>query len=60
MTRFRLEDGCHTVAPLPGLTQSPTSCVSPANALVIVLALNSKCRGVLLANAKGTISNMGE
>ena len=41
--RYRLEDGFHTlepvsltVPPLPELTQWYTSCVSPANALVIV------------------------
>ena len=49
-----------TVPPLPELTQWYTSCVSPTNARVIVLALNSKCRVVVLASAKGTISNVGE
>ena len=55
-----LEPVSLTVPPLPELTQSYTSCVSPANALVIVQALNSNCRVVLLASAKGTIQNMGE
>ena len=32
----------------------------PANALVNVLPLNFKCRVVLLANATGKISNVGE
>ena len=49
-----------TVPPLPELTQCYTSCVLTANALVIVQALNSNCRVVLLASAKGTIPNVGE
>ena len=53
-----LEPVSLTVPPLPELTQSLTNCVSPANAFVIVLALNSKCHIVLLANAKGTILNV--
>ena len=46
------------VMPLAEHTQLLTSCVLhvPANALVTVLVLNSKCRVVLLANAKGKIS----
>ena len=48
------------VPPLPEPTQSPTNSASSANALVFVLALNSKCRVVLLANAKGMISNVSE
>ena len=55
-----LEPVSLTVPPLPELTQWYTSYVSPANALVIVLALNSKCRVVLLASAKGTIPNVGK
>ena len=56
-----LEPESLTVPPLPELTQWYTSCVSPANALVIIVhALNSKCRIVLLASAKGTIPNVGE
>ena len=58
--RYRLEPVSSTVSPLPDLTQWNTSYVSPANALVIVLALNSKCRVVLLASANGTIPNVGE
>ena len=62
MCSTHLEPVSLTVPPLPELTQwyLHTSCVSPANALVIVQALNSKCRVVLLASAKGTISNVGE
>ena len=37
-----------------------TSYVSPANALVIVLALNTKYRVVMLASANGTMPNVGE
>ena len=55
-----LEPVSLTVPPVPELTQWYTSCVSPGNALVIVLALNSKCRVVLLASAKGTIPNVGK
>ena len=55
-----LEPVSLTVPPLPELTQLYTSYVSPANALVIVLALNSECRVVLLASANGTIPNVGE
>jgi len=55
-----LEPVSLTVSPLPELTQWNTSYVSPANALVIVLALNSKRRVVLLAIANGTIPNVGE
>ena len=39
-----LEPVSLTVSPLPEITQWNTSYVSPANALVIVFALNSKCR----------------
>ena len=46
--------------PLPELAQLYTSYVSPANALAIVLALNSKCRVMLLASANGMIPNVGE
>ena len=46
--------------PLPELSQWYTSYVSPANALVIVLALNAKCRVMLLASANGTIPKVGE
>ena len=60
MGATHLEPVSLTVPPSPELTQSLTSCVSPPNALVIVLALHSKCRVVLLANAKGPISNVGE
>ena len=49
-----------TVPPLPELKQWYISCVSPANAHAIVLALNSKCRVVLLASANGTIPSVGE
>ena len=45
MGSTRLEPVSLSVPPLPELTQWYTSCVSPANALVIVLALNSKCIG---------------
>ena len=55
-----LEPVSLTVPPLPELTQLYTSYVSPANALVIDLALNSKFRVVLLASANGTITNVGE
>ena len=55
-----LEPVSLTVPPLPELSQWYTSYVSPANALVIVLALNAKCRVVLLASANGTIPNVGE
>ena len=55
-----LEDGGEIMPPLAKLTQWYTSCVSPAKALVIVQALNSNCRVVLLASAKGTIPNVGE
>ena len=55
-----LEPVSLTVPPLPELTQLYTNYVSPANALVIVLALNSKCRVVLLASVNGTIPNVGE
>ena len=66
--RYRLEEtgSTHlepvslTVPPLPELSQWYTSYVSPANALVIVLALNAKCRVVLLASANRTIPNVGE
>ena len=58
MGATHLEPLSLTVPPLPELTQWCTSCVSPANALITVLALNSKCRVVLLA--KATIPNMGE
>ena len=60
MGATRLEPVSLTVPPLPEFTQSLTSCVSPANALVIVLAQNTKCRVVLLAHAMGNISNVGE
>jgi len=49
-----------TVTPLPELAPEITSCVLLADAHVIVLALNSKCRAVLLAHTKGLISNVGE
>ena len=49
-----------TVPPLPELSQWYTRYVSPANPLVIGLALNAKCRVVLLASANGTIPNVGE
>ena len=55
-----LEPVSLTVPPLPELSQWYTSYVSLANALVIVLALNVKCRVVLLASANGTIPNVGE
>ena len=55
-----LEPVSLTVQPLPELSQWYTSYVSPANALVIVLALNAKCRVVLLASANGTIPSVGE
>ena len=65
--RYRLEDGFHKFgtsvfdgAAFTKLSQWYTSYVSPANALVIVLALNAKCRVVLLASANGTIPNVGE
>ena len=60
MDLTHLEPVSLTEPPLPELIQSLTSCVSSTNPLAIVLALNSKCCVVLLANAKGTISNMGE
>ena len=60
MVSTHLEQVSLTMPPLPDLTQWYTSCVSPANALVIVFALYSKCRVVLLASAKGTIPNIGE
>ena len=53
MGSTHLEPVSFTVPPLPELTQWYTSCVSPANAFVIVQALNSNCRVVLLASAKG-------
>ena len=52
MGSTHLEPVSLTVPPLP---QWHTSCVSPEYAIVIVQALNSMCRVVLLANAKGTI-----
>ena len=55
---IHLETVSLTVPPLNELTH--TSCVSPANALVIVFALNFKCRVVLLASAKGPMPNVGE
>ena len=55
-----LEPVSLTVPPLPELSQWYTSYVSPAIALVIVLALNAKCCVVLLASANGTIPNVGE
>ena len=55
-----LEPVSFTVPPLQELKQWYISCVSPANAHVIVLALNSKSRVVLLSSAKGTILNVGE
>ena len=55
MGATHLEPISLTVPQLPELTQSPTSCLFAAKALVIVLALNSMCRVVLFANAKGTI-----
>ena len=65
--RYRLEDGFHTFGTSifdgAAFTRTFTmvySYVSPANALVIVLALNAKCRVVLLASANGTIPNVGE
>ena len=68
MIIYRLEDGFHTfgtsVFDGAAITRTDTMvyklCVLPANALVSVLALNSKCHVVLLANANGTISNVGE
>ena len=48
------------VPPLPEHTQWYTSCVSSANALAIITALNSKCRVALLASTKETIPNVGE
>ena len=60
MGSTHLEPLSFTVPPLPELKQWYISCVSPENPHVIVLALNSKCRVVLLASAKGTISNVGE
>ena len=64
--RYRLEDRFRTfgtsiydgAAITRTYTMVHTGCVSPANAIVIVQAL--KCRVVLLASAKGTISNVGE
>ena len=53
-----LEPVSLSVPPLSELSQWHTSYVSPANALVIVLALNAKCRVVLLASANGTIPNV--
>ena len=58
--KTHLEPVSLTVPPLPELSQWYTSYVSPANALVIVLALNAKYRVVLLASANGTIPNVGE
>ena len=62
--RYRLEDGFHTFGTSifdgAAFTRTYTSYVLPANALVIVLALNSKCRVVLLASANGSIPNVGE
>ena len=55
-----LETVSLTVPPLPELSQWYTSYVSPANALVIVLSLNAKCRVVLLASTNGTIPNVDE
>ena len=55
-----LEPVTMTVTPLPELAPEITSCVLLADAHVIVLALNSKCRAVLLAHTKGLISNVGE
>ena len=49
-----------TVPPLPEHTQWYTSCVSPANALVNVHAVNSKCFVLHFASVKGTIPNVGE
>ena len=60
MGATHLEPVSLTVPSLPELTQWYISCVSPANALVIVLALNSKYRVVVLASAKETIPNVGE
>ena len=66
ITRFRLEDGCHPLgANIFDGAAITITCrhyynVSPINTLVIVLTLNSKCRVVLLAIAKGTILNVGE
>ena len=60
MGSTHLEPVSLTVPPLPDLTQWYTSCVSPASALVIVQALNSNCRVVLLESAKGMVQNMGE
>jgi hypothetical protein len=60
MGSTHLEPLSLTVPPLPELKQWYISCVSPANAQVIVLALNSKCRVELLASAKGTVPNVGE
>ena len=61
--RYRLEDEFQTfgtsifdgAAITRTYTMVHTSCVSPEYALVIAQALNSKCRVVLLASAKGTI-----
>ena len=58
MGSTHLEPVSLTVPPLPELIQWYKSSVSPANALV--LALNSKCRVVLLASTEGTILNVGE
>ena len=60
MGSTHLEPVSLTVPPLPELKQWYTICVSPANALVIIQALNSNYRVVLLASAKGTIPNVGE
>ena len=59
MGSAHLEPLSVTVPPLPEFKQWYISCVSPANAHVIVLALNSKCRVLLLASAKGTIRKCG-
>ena len=58
MGSTHLEPVSLTVPPFLEVTQWNTSCVSPVNAVVIVLALNSNCRVVLLASAKRTIPKM--
>ena len=60
MCSTHLEPVSLTVPPLPEFTQWYRSCVSPANASVIVLALNSKCHVLMLASAEGIIPNLDE
>ena len=59
MGATHLEPVFLTVPQLPQLKQWYTSCVSPANAIVIVVTLNSKCHVALLASPKVMTQNVG-